>query len=446
MIGSNHTTNEENYLLQKFARTVLRTNHIDHHRTADFPALMSALANGTETPLARANDLAQASAILLVGNDPTDQHPMLAWKIREACRLRGARLYVVNSRRIPLIKQSHQFLPVPAGEEPTAIASLLGDAEAERVLAGKTSGGETVTLERLQAFRDSLQAEQGVIIVFGAEIVGEAVSALVRFGEKLPGRTRYIALGDYSNSRGAADMGLLPHLLPGYRSVEDAAARGLFEQAWKCSIPAASIPVVSIPAIPGWSREEMVGGVRDGKLSALYVVGANPLKGQDPAEYRGRSFLVAQDLFLHETAEAADVFLPAASAYEKSGSVTNTCGELQRLRKATDVPGTRTDLDILARLAGAMGATGFSGQAEEVLEEIRRLVPGYQIPLVQLLAGGAEPTLLPAEAATSAWDGQGRIESARIESAIKSANDTLFTSGTMGRYSRILGLVPERRR
>ena len=179
----------------------------------------------------------------------------------------------------------------------------------------------------------------------------------------------------------------------------------------------------------------MVGGVRDGKLSALYVVGANPFKGRDPAEYRGMSFLVAQDLFLHETAEAADVFLPAASAYEKSGTMTNTCGELQRLRKAMDVPGTRTDLDILARLAGAMGSAGFSTRTEEVLEEICRVVPGYQVSLAQLLAGGAEATLPPGGAAGLAKDGAAKVES---------ANDTLFTSGTMGRYSRILRLVPER--
>jgi predicted molibdopterin-dependent oxidoreductase YjgC len=139
----------------------------------------------------------------------------------------------------------------------------------------------------------------------------------------------------------------------------------------------------------------MVNGVRDGKLSALYVVGANPLKGRNVEEYRGRSFLVVEDLFLHETAEAADVFLPAAGAYEKSGTVTNTCGELQRLRKAMDVPGTRTDLDILSRLAEAMGAAGFAGRAEEILEEICRVVPGYQVSTAQLLSGGAEATLLP---------------------------------------------------
>ncbi len=427
VIGSNHTTNEESYLLQKFARTVLGTNHIDHHRTADFPALMAALTNeaGAETPLARSQDLARASAILLVGNNPTDQHPMLAWKIREACRLRGARLYVINSRQIPLQKQSHQFLSVAAGAEAAAVAWLLSDAEAERTLTSQKPDGEALTADQLRAFRDALLAEQDVLVVFGAEIAGEAVAMLVNLGRQLPGRTRYIALGDSSNSRGAADMGLMPHLLPGYRAVEDAGARYGFEQEWKSTLLAEA----------GWSRDEMVAGVREGRLAALYVVGANPFRGQDPEEFYGRSFLVVQDLFLHETAETADVFLPAASSYEKSGTVTNTCGELQWLRKALDTPGTRTDLDILARLAAAMGATSFSAKAEDVLEEIRRVVPGYQVSSAQLLAGGAEATLLAEGAASPTKNIRGRIES---------ADDTLFTSGTMGRYSRILGLAPER--
>ncbi len=425
VIGSNHTTNEENYLLQQFARTVLGTNHIDHHRTADFPALLAALADGQanetgELPLARSQDVAQASAILLVGNNPTDQHPLLAWKLREACRLRGARLYVIHSRHIPLLKQSHRSLAVAAGQERATIAWLSGEAHAERSLAG-----EEATPHELAAFRDALRAERDVVILFGAEMAGDAVGALVRLGRQLPGRTRYIALGDYSNSRGASDMGLLPHLLPGYHSVEDAASRANWESHWQHPLPAHA----------GWSRDEMLAAVREVRLAALYVVGANPLQGQDPAAYRGKSFLVVQDLFLHETAQAADVFLPAASAYEKSGTVTNTCGELQRLRKAVDVAGTRTDLDIIGRLAKALGATGFSARTEDVLEEIRRVVPGYKVPLVQLLAGGAEATVPPRGAAGLAPDSAGRIVS---------ANDTLFTSGTMGRYSRILGLVPER--
>jgi len=248
VIGSNHTTNEENYLLQKFARAILKTNHLDHHRTAGFPALFRALspaaASGGDArqpvlhrSLARSTDISEAAAILLVGNNPTDQHPMIAWKIREARRHRGTRLYVVHSQEIPLLRQSPQFLPVAAGQEKDAIAYLKGDTEAEQKLLGRTPGGREVTAELLGDFKSRLTGEKDVIVLFGAEITGETVSLLVQLGNQLSGQTRYIALGDYSNSRGASDMGLLPHLLPGYRPVEDPAARALFENRWGTPLP-----------------------------------------------------------------------------------------------------------------------------------------------------------------------------------------------------------------
>src|SRR4051812_3942008 len=105
VIGSNRTTNEENYLLQKFARTVLGTNNIDHHRTADFPDFAAALS-GKENATATMRDVLNAPAILLIGNNPTDQHPLVAWNIRTAVRLTQARLYTINSGDIKLKRQS----------------------------------------------------------------------------------------------------------------------------------------------------------------------------------------------------------------------------------------------------------------------------------------------------------------------------------------------------
>ena len=161
-------------------------------------------------------------------------------------------------------------------------------------------------------------------------------------------------------------------------------------------------------------------------------------KGRPPAELRGKSFLVVQDLFLHETAQAADVVLPAASAYEKSGTVTNTCGELQRLRKAMEVPGTRPDLEIFSLLAIALGVepelSKSAWKTEEVLEEIRHVVPGYGVPLVNILAGGVEPVV--------PLDGYHPVAPSR-DGNIHSAGDSLFTSGTVGRYSKSLQTVPE---
>ncbi len=435
VIGSNHTTNEESYALQKFARAILKTNHVDHHRTADYAALIHAVSNaasqgGENTRpaasfLARSKELSRASAVLLIGDDPTNRHPLLAWNIREGHRLHGTRLYVINSRAIRLVRQAHRFLPVAEGCEQDALAFLRGDAAAEQKLLGKTAGGREVTPDSLNDFRNSLMAEKDLIVVFGAEITGEAVAHLVEWGSRLPGQTHYIALGDYSNSRGSSDMGVLPDALPGYGPIADATVREKFESAWQ----------TTLSPEPGFALDEMLGAVRDSRLEALYVVGANPLKGKDPAQYRGKSFLVVQDLFLHETAQAADVVLPAASAYEKSGTVTNTCGELQRLRKGMEVMGTRPDLDILSLLAAVIEVKLEPSKSEEVLEEIRRLVPGYGVSLVNILSGGAEPV--------APLDGY-RPVSSRRPAGISPACDNLFTSGTLGRYSSALQAVPER--
>ena len=116
VIGSNRTSNEENYLLQKFARLVLGTNNIDHHRTADFPAFASALA-GKKDATASMRDVFNAPAILLIGNNPTEQHPLLAWQIRTNVRLHRAKLYVANSSAIKLRRQATAFAQIAPGSE-----------------------------------------------------------------------------------------------------------------------------------------------------------------------------------------------------------------------------------------------------------------------------------------------------------------------------------------
>ena len=435
VIGSNHTTNEENYLLQRFARTMLQTNHIDHHRTADFPALIAALSASVQPaagplPLARSRDIATASAILLVGSNPTDQHPLLAWNIREAVRLRGARLYVINSREIPLLRQAYRVIPVNEGGERDAVAYLGGDRTLEPGPVGRTIGGREVTAADLGDFRTGLLGENDVVVLYGGELPSSSIPTLVAFGNSLPGRTRYVALADYSNSRGASDMGLLPHLLPGYQPLLDPEARSVFEKRWG----------ESIPGWPGWSAAEILAAARAGGLPALYVVGANPWQDRDPEGLRGKSFLVVQDLFLTETAKAADVVLPAASSYEKIGTKTNTCGEVQRLRKAFETLGTRSDFRILHDLASALGlassgAVWQSSHVDQVFHEVLATVPGYAVSSSNVLAGGAEAAVPPVSPRALTGDGRG---------AILPAADTLFTSGTLTRYSQILQSVPER--
>src|SRR5277367_4843989 len=233
VIGSTHTTNEENYLLQKFARVVLETNNIDHHRTADFPALAAALS-GKQEITASMRDVYDAPAILLIGNDPTEQHPLLAWQIRNNVRLHGAKLHVINAEPIKLRRQAVSFTQIPAGTEASVAAFLAGDDSALNAITASASR-ETWT-----DLRDQLRSAQNLVIVFGSEIRGNAVASLAKFAASIPG-AKLIALADYSNSRGAADMGLYPDLLPGYQPVANGRKRESWqaESALRCRIESA---------------------------------------------------------------------------------------------------------------------------------------------------------------------------------------------------------------
>jgi NADH-quinone oxidoreductase subunit G len=161
------------------------------------------------------------------------------------------------------------------------------------------------------------------------------------------------------------------------------------------------------------------------------VVGSDPLSGAQLASKT--AFIVVQDLFLTDTARQADVVLPSASAYEKSGTVTNVTGQVQRLKKAASVMGTKPDLDIFGLLARAMRFNFGPANHEKIFDEIRNSVRGYNVSLPVIAAGGAAHTA-PVN---------GRVEIESRPDLIRSSGDTLFTSGTLGRYSKILQSVPE---
>ncbi len=181
-----------------------------------------------------------------------------------------------------------------------------------------------------------------------------------------------------------------------------------------------------IPKDGGMSREQMLAAA---DLDVLWVVGANPLK--DATLAASNAFVVVQDLFMTETARRADLVLPAASAYEKSGTVTNVCGEVQKLKQALKVMGPKTDLEIFGLIAKEMGLHLGIWLPDNVFAEIRKTVHGYDVPLPVVATGGAAPTM-PLN---------GRV--AALPGTIASSGDTLFTSGTLGRYSNILKSVME---
>ena len=372
VIGSNRTSNEENYYLQKFARQGLGTENIDHHRSGDLTTLLDAIS-GKTTALATVADLYSAKATLVIGADLSEQQPLLAFQIRANFRHHAAHTYTVTNG--PVRERKHAFAGVIAkpGEELSAVESL----------------------------RDQLAKEPGLVIVFGDAIKGEAVRKLVAFGDSLGIPVKYVCLVDYSNSRGAVDMGLIPGLLPGYNA---GAAQGL-------------------------ATHEILAAA---DLDVLWVIGANPLKSANLVARN--AFVVVQEMFLTETAQRADVVFPAASAYEKDGTVTNVTGEVQRLKRAVKTMGTKPDLEIFVLLAKEMGLDLGPTKPEAIFDEIRKTVRGYNIPLPIIATGGA--------AQTSPVNGRVRLES-RPE-LIQSARDTLFTSGSLGRYSKMLNSVLER--
>ncbi|HEU4416122.1 MAG TPA: NADH-quinone oxidoreductase subunit NuoG [Candidatus Angelobacter sp.] len=466
VIGSNRCTNEENYLLQKFARTILGTNNIDHQRTTDFAGFARAVA-GKENVTASMRDVATAPAILLIGNDPTERHPLLAWNIRNNVRLNQARLYVVNSQPIKLRRQATQFVQVPAGSEGKLVAFLNGDDAAAGALTGAKASNDA-----LKRLRDDLKAQRNAVIIFGSEIQGADISALVKFGSA--SGAKFICLGDYANSRGAADMGLYPDLLPGYVGLD---AGQKFATEWG-----------SLPSAKGLTLAEMKQAVKQRELDALIVVGPDAPDdlGMELIE-AADTFVVTLELFHEGTANEAqppsrrnwaDVVLPVASAYEKAGTFTNTCGDLQLLKKAGDITGIKSDFEVIVRIAERMNAevgklvpfgTGVradmgqtrgaqSGEADRhsvwltannleprmspfdpyaMLDEIQRLVPGYDISRMGLLAGN-EQHVSAAERSSTGSSG-GLVQ-------IVPANDSLFTSGALGRYSRVLNDVIENHR
>ncbi len=371
VIGSNHTTNEENFYLQKFARQGLGTANIDHHRTGDIPTLLDALSGKTES-LATTDAVYHAKSLLIVASDLSQQHPLLAFQIRANKRHHNARIYVVT--------------PGPVREDKYAAKSVRAAEGAE--------------IQALEGLRESLKLEGDLVILFGDAVKGDAVRQLVAFGDSLGIPVKYVPLVDYSNSRGASDMGLLPDLLPGYQAAPE---RGL-------------------------DYNDMLAAA---DLDVLWVVGANPLK--DHALASTGAFVVVQDLFLTETAKRADIVLPGASAYEKNGTVTNVTGEVQRLKAGAKVIGAKPDLEIMGLLAKELKFNLGIWRYDKVLEEIRATVLGYNVPLPLLAAGSAAQTM-PVNGRDSAEFNPGQIRSSR---------DTLFTSGTLGRYSKMLSSVLE---
>ncbi|MHB1413814.1 MAG: molybdopterin oxidoreductase family protein, partial [Chloroflexota bacterium] len=435
-VGSGRCSNEDNYLLQKVARAAVGTNNVSQVGESYLRPVLDVLGKALGVPAATnpLSDLEKAGCILVVGANPTEEQPIVGLRLKKAVR-QGAKLITVSPRPIDLERFAHIRLRPRPGSEATVLAGLLRVIVEEdlwdRQFAESTTEGlaellsslDKVSLAEVSAETglsvDDIKAAARLIATGGThpsfKVPAAWFGSLVRPGaEPATERTAFVfgvkagspqigpaavqALVDLalvtgnvgavgggifplameSNQQGASDMGALSDHLPGYQTVDDASARSSFDQAWGAELPRTK----------GLTFEQMLEAAADGKVKALYIMGANPLLAAPNPERTLKALanlelLVVQDAFATETAALADVVLPGATLVEKGGTVTSTERRVQALARAVEAPGqAQPDWQILAELGGRLAAgnaaNGFAyGNAWDVLQEINRLVPIY---------------------------------------------------------------------
>jgi NADH-quinone oxidoreductase subunit G len=419
-IGSTHTTNEEAYLFQKLLRAVIGTNNVDH-RHGRFPKA----APGT-LPWVWTGSIAgldRAKVIVLLGADPYQRQPVLDLRLRKAIRA-GAKVHVLSSEPDRLDRLAAGTLRYAPGQTGTVARALLALLRAEGLAHGDYAAANAAAVTPEDAA--ALAAEAGADLEQLRAVVrafAEAPAATILYDERAtlePGGANLAAdvlelalladqfgrpgagagpLLEDANSLGARDMGLLPDTLPGYGAVTDGAARERLGTLWSGDLGGA----------PGLTYDEMLAG----GVKTLYVVGANPARHADLA---GIEFLVVQDLTLTETAQRADVVLPAVSYAEKDGTFTNTERCIQAVRRALlPLPGAKADWEILRDVARALGAGWDYRSSAAVLAEIGQAAPiyagvsraalgdsGLRWPLVPAAAGDGAAVLVGSEHLT--WE------------------------------------------
>ena len=423
VIASAKCTNEDNYVMQKFARAVLGTNNIDHCARLCHAPSVAGLAQsfGSGAMTNSIKEIGDAACILAVGTNTTEAHPVIALEVVRAVR-GGAKLIVASPRRIDLCRFADVWLQHSPGTDVALFMGMMRVIVDEKLF---DSAFVRDRCENFDAFEESLAAFD---LAFVEQITrvpkDKIVQAARMFASNRPGTILYSMgitqhshgtdnvlatanlamltgnigkpstgvnpLRGQNNVQGACDMGALPNVYPGYQSVGDPAIREKFETAWGCSLPPSLKEKFgirwscSLPSSPGLTLVEMFQAAHRKEIKAMYLIGENPALSDPDAQHVWQAlsqveFLVVQDIFLSETARFAHVVLPAASFAEKDGTFTNTERRVQRVRKAIEPVGdSKPDWWIVCQIAQRLGARGFDyAHPSEIMEEIRRLTPSY---------------------------------------------------------------------
>ncbi|MEX5744895.1 formate dehydrogenase subunit alpha [Massilia sp. X63] len=402
--GSAKCSNEEAYLFQKLVRTGFGSNNVDHCtrlcHASSVAALLEGIGSGAvSNPVM---DVTQAEVVLVIGANPTVNHPVAATWMKNAAK-RGTRLVVCDPRRPELARHAHRFLQFKPDTDVALLNAMMHVIVAEDLvdrdfIARRTVGFDEFA-QNLAGFSPEAMAPVCGIdadtIRYVARLYATSKASMILWGMGVsqhvhgtdnarclialalmtgqigrPG-TGLHPLRGQNNVQGASDAGLIPMMLPDYQRVDDAAARATFEAAWGATLDPQ----------PGLTVVEVMDAAKQGKVKGMYILGENPAMSDPDANHARASLallshLVVQDIFLTETAYLADVVLPASAFPEKTGSFTNTDRLVQLGRQAIAPPGqARQDLWIIQELARRIGLDWRYADAAEVFDEMRRLMP-----------------------------------------------------------------------
>jgi formate dehydrogenase major subunit len=405
--GSAKCSNEEAYLFQKLVRAAFGTNSVDHCtrlcHASSVAALLQMIGSGAVTTTF--GDIENADVALITGSNTTANHPVAATFFKDAAR-KGTRLIVVDPRRSGISDHAWRFCQIRSGSDVAfyngmmnvILAEGLGDAD---YIAEHTTGFEELKATVMRYTPEQVSGLCGIPASLLREVAfayGRARAAITFWGMGMSqhvhgtdncrsiislalltgniGRsgTGLHPLRGQNNVQGASDAGLIPMSYPGYQPVTSPQARARFEGAWGTPLDERS----------GLTSVEILEGARDGIIKGMYMLGENPfLSEPNVNEVRkgltNLEFLAVQDIFLTETAEFADVVLPATSALEKTGTFTNTDRRVQIGRPAVAPPGeARLDWEIICDIGTRMGYAMHYDSVSEVFEEMVSLTDSYR--------------------------------------------------------------------
>ncbi len=408
-LASAKVTNEENYVFQKFIRREIGNNNVDHCARLCHSSTVAGLAAsfGSGAMTNDINDINKADVILVTGSDTTAAHPVISGRIKKAVRDGKTKLIVIDPKQIALADYAEIYAAQRPGSDVALINSIMqviirNDLYDKRFVDNRTEGFADLKTEVLKDKYKPTNVEKitGVTaekIERIAELFAEGKTGSVFYSMGITQHTtgtdnvKSIAnlqmlcgnigkpgggvnpLRGQSNVQGACDMGCLPNVYPAYQKVTDAKTKDKFEKFWGKNLSDKA----------GLTVLEITDGIQQAKIKGLYIMGENPFISDPDQNHtiqalKKTEFLVVQDIFLTETAELADVVLPATTFAEKAGHFTNTERRVQRLNPALRPPGNaKHDWEIIQLIANAMGSDWNYRTVRDITTEINAVAPSY---------------------------------------------------------------------